>query len=282
MIIYMTSTPGGFDRRTGMPEKLDNSNNFVDRLKKDWKDHSKCLLISSDPKAAEMNSAIAQTYLDAFNQSGLSMDMIDVLDARDEKTVEIIGCYDVVILAGGHVPTENEWFRKINLRERIKSFRGIVIGISAGTMNLADEVYAQPELAGEAKDANYQRFIEGLGLTETNVIPHYNQTIDSVLDGKKLFEEITYPDSMNRAFYCLTDGAYIRKDTGANKEMLYGESYLIADGEIGLICKNGGEFEIPVRADMRKPAFFMATALTVGSLIGAAITKYVLKKLDEK
>lgn len=282
MIIYMTSTPGGFNRRTGLPEKLDNSNNFVDRLKKDWKDHSKCLLISSDPKAAEMNSAIAQTYLDAFNQSGLSMDTIDVLDARDEKTVEIIGCYDVVILAGGHVPTENEWFRKINLRERIKSFRGIVIGISAGTMNLADEVYAQPELAGEAKDANYQRFMEGLGLTETNVIPHYNQTIDSVLDGKKLFEEITYPDSMNRAFYCLTDGAYIRKDTGANKEMLYGESYLIADGEIGLICKNGGEFEIPVRADMRKPAFFMATALTVGSLIGAAITRYVLKKLDEK
>ncbi len=282
MIIYLTSTPGGFDRKTGLPEKLDNSNNFVDRLKEDWKDHSKCLLISSDPKAAEMNSAIAQTYLDAFNQSGLSMDMIDVLDERDEKTVEIIGCYDVVILAGGHVPTENAWFRKINLKERIRSFRGIIIGISAGTMNCADVVYAQPELTGEAKDANYERFIEGLGLTETNVIPHYNQTIDSVLDGKKLFEEITYPDSMNRAFYCLTDGAYIRKETGANKEMLYGESYLIADGEIGLICKNGGEFEIPVRADVRKPAFLVATALTVGSLIGAAITRYVLKKLDEK
>ncbi|MBE6004856.1 MAG: dipeptidase E [Lachnospiraceae bacterium] len=282
MIIYMTSTPGGFDRRTGLPEKLDNSNNFVDRLKKDWKEHSKCLLVSSDPKASEMNSAIAQTYLDAFNKSGLSMDMIDVLDGRDEKTVEIIGCYDVVILAGGHVPTENAWFRKINLKERIRSFRGIVIGISAGTMNCADVVYAQPELAGEAGDKNYQRFIEGLGLTDTNVIPHYNQTIDSVLDGKKLFEEITYPDSMNRAFYCLTDGAYIRKDTGSNKEMLYGESYLIADGEIGLICKNGGEFEIPVRADVKKPAFLAATALTIGSLIGAAITRYVLKKLDEK
>jgi dipeptidase E len=33
MILYMTSTPGGFDRRTGLPEKLDNRNQFVDRLK---------------------------------------------------------------------------------------------------------------------------------------------------------------------------------------------------------------------------------------------------------
>ncbi len=277
MILYMTSTPGGFNRRTGLPEKLDNSNHFVDRLMDDWKAHSKGLLISSDPKNSEMNSAMAQTYLDAFNKSGLSMDAIDVLDARDEQTAEIIGTYDVVILAGGHVPTENAWFHKIKLKERIRSFRGIVIGISAGTMNCADIVYAQPELEGESKDAGYERFIEGLGLTDTNVIPHYNQLIDSMLDGKKLFEEITYPDSENRAFYCLTDGAYIRKDTRTNKEMLYGESYLIADGEIGLICKNGGEFEIPTHPDVRKPAFFVAAALTVGGLLGAAITRYLLK-----
>ena len=90
MILYMTSTPGGFDRRTGLPEKLDNRNQFVDRLKNDWKDHSKGLLISSDPKNSEMNTAMAQTYLDAFNKSGLSMDSIDVLDARDEKIVEIL------------------------------------------------------------------------------------------------------------------------------------------------------------------------------------------------
>lgn len=175
------------------------------------------------------------------------------------------------------MPTENAWFHKIRLKERIRSFRGIVIGISAGTMNCADIVYAQPELEGESKDAGYERFIEGLGLTDTNVIPHYNQLIDSMLDGKKLFEEITYPDSENRAFYCLTDGAYIRKDTGTNKEMLYGESYLIADGEIGLICKNGGEFEIPTHPDVKKPAFFAAAALAAGGLLGAVITRYLMK-----
>lgn len=277
MILYMTSTPGGFDRRTGLPEKLDNRNQFVDRLKNDWKDHSKGLLISSDPKNSEMNTAMAQTYLDAFNKSGLSMDSIDVLDARDEKIVEILAIYDVVILAGGHVPTENAWFHKIKLKEWIKGFRGIVIGVSAGTMNCADIVYAQPELEGESKDAGYERFLEGLGLTDTNVIPHYDQTIDAMLDGKKLFEEITYPDSSNRAFYCLTDGAYIRKDTVTNKEMLYGESYLIADGEIGLICKNGGEFEIPTRVDVKKPVLLAAVTLTLGGLIGAAITRYFIK-----
>ncbi|SFG74508.1 Type 1 glutamine amidotransferase-like domain-containing protein [Oribacterium sp. WCC10] len=281
MILYMTSTPGGFDRRTGLPEKLDNRNHFVDRLKADWKEHSRGLLISSDPDNSDMNSAMAQTYLDAFNKSGLSMDAIDVLDSRDEETVEILGKYDVIILAGGHVPTENAWFKRIKLRERLRGYRGIVIGISAGTMNCADVVYAQPEREGESKDEKYERFIEGLGLTDTNVIPHYNQTIDAILDGKRLFQEITYPDSMNRAFYCLTDGAYIRKDMNSNKEMLYGETYLIADGEIGLICKTGGEFEIPTHPDMKKPAILMAAALTVGSLLGAGIMKYAMKKRDE-
>jgi len=46
--------------------------------------------------------------------------------------------YDVVILAGGHAPTQNAFFHKIKLKELLKIFDGIVIGISAGTMNCAD------------------------------------------------------------------------------------------------------------------------------------------------
>ena len=40
----------------------------------------------------------------------------------------------------------------------------MIFGISAGSMNSAEEVYAQPELEGESLDPNYVRFIPGLGL----------------------------------------------------------------------------------------------------------------------
>lgn len=275
MILYMTSTPGGINRATGRPELLSNKNHFVDRLKGDWKPHSKCVLVASEPDDTKFNSAMAKTYLECFNRSGLSMDSIDVLDRREPKTVEILDRFDVVILAGGHVPTENAWFHQIRLREHLQHFRGIVIGISAGTMNCAEVVYAQPEEEGEAVNPHYQRFLEGLGLTKTKVIPHYNQTIDAVLDGKRLFQDITFPDSMGESFYCLTDGAYIRKDT--KKEVLYGEAYLISDGEIGMISKTGGEFEIPVKRHIPKLLLWGAAVLALGALIGAVVTRRIME-----
>lgn len=277
MILYMTSTPGGINRATGRPELLSNKNHFVDRLKGDWKPHSKCVLIASEPDDTKFNSAMAKTYLECFNRSGLSMDSIDVLDRREPKTVEILDRFDVVILAGGHVPTENAWFHQIRLREHLQHFRGIVIGISAGTMNCAEVVYAQPEEEGEAVNPHYQRFLEGLGLTKTKVIPHYNQTIDAVLDGKRLFQDITFPDSMGESFYCLTDGAYIRKDTKTKKEVLYGEAYLISDGEIGMISKTGGEFEIPVKRHIPKLLLWGAAVLALGTLIGAVVTRRIME-----
>ena len=277
MILYMTSTPGGINRATGRPELLSNKNHFVDRLKGDWKPHSRCVLIASEPDDTKFNSAMAKTYLECFNRSGLSMDSIDVLDRREPKTVEILDRFDVVILAGGHVPTENAWFHQIRLREHMQHFRGIVIGISAGTMNCAEVVYAEPEEEGEAVNPHYQRFLEGLGLTKTKVIPHYNQTIDAVLDGKRLFQDITFPDSMGESFYCLTDGAYIRKDTKTKKEVLYGEAYLISDGEIGMISKTGGEFEIPVKRHIPKILLWGAAVLALGALIGAVVTRRIME-----
>ena len=43
----------------------------------------------------------------------------------------------VIILRGGHVPTQNKFFEKIKLKERIKDFEGIIIGVSARYMNSA-------------------------------------------------------------------------------------------------------------------------------------------------
>ena len=111
---------------------------------------------------------------------------------------------------------------------RMKRHDGIVIGISAGTMNSADRVYAQPELDGEAVDPDYKRYIRGLGLTKTNILPHYQMVKDSMLDGMRLFEDITYKDSMGKRFLALPDGSYLLSVHG--KESVWGEAYEIKDG----------------------------------------------------
>ena len=68
------------------------------------------------------------------------------------------------------------------------------------------------------------------GITATKIIPHYNETKDLMLDGKRLFEDISLPDSIGHRFYALCDGSYIMGD--GSMEMLCGEAYVIEDGSI--------------------------------------------------
>ena len=109
----------------------------------------------------------------------------------------------------------------------------MVFGISAGSMNSAEEVYAQPELDGESLDPDYKRFITGLGLTKTKLIPHYQDIKDRFLDGKRLFEDITYPDSMGHTFIAIPDGSYLYSEDG--KEELMGEHFHLAKEKINII-----------------------------------------------
>ena len=100
-------------------------------------------------------------------------------------------------------------------------------------MNSADIVYCQPEKNGEAIDETFEKWLPGLNLTKMNILPHYQMIKDSYLDGMRLFEDITYKDSMNHQFIALVDGSYVLID---KCETIYGESYLISDGNIKLLC----------------------------------------------
>ena len=104
-------------------------------------------------------------------------------------------------------------------------------------MNSADVVYAQPEEAGEAVDPAYQRFLTGLNLTKINLLPHYQDVKDDVLDGLRVFADITCPDSVGRTFYAIPDGSYLYLD--ACKTELRGEAYRVRDGVIRQISSHG-------------------------------------------
>ena len=95
------------------------------------------------------NFQFLRFFKDTFNYRGLSMETLDLWDDRVEDYSKVtLDAYDVVFLGGGHVPTQNAFFERIGLRHKIKDFTGMIIGISAGTMNSADVVYAQPEMPG--------------------------------------------------------------------------------------------------------------------------------------
>ncbi len=238
MVVFLTSSPTGPLDNSRPVDGVDRKNGFLEHLKKYWKKNAKCLIISAFPSDSAANDEMVSGMSHAFEKCGLTNDVFHVWDDRTaDYSKDSLHSYDIVFLGGGHVPTENEFFHRINLREIIQDYEGVVIGISAGTMNAADKVYVQPELPGEAVDKEFQREAIGLGLTKTNVLPHYQMVKEWTLDGMRLFEEITYGDSYGKQFLALCDGSYLFIED--SKELVIGEAYEISDGTIRQICWEG-------------------------------------------
>ncbi len=216
----------------------DKNNEFAVQMREVWPQKgAKLLVAASYPDSHVKTDEVAEEFVCDFSTAGFPVIQHLVLDTRNEdKTVQLLEEYDVVILMGGYVPLQNEFFHKIQLREKIKKFDGIIIGISAGSMNSADVVYVQPEYDEDVRD-DFVKFREGLNLTKVQILPHYQKIKDDILKGKRLFEDITYADSMGQEFYALVDGSFVRVQNG--ESWLFGEAYRIKDGKIERVCEKG-------------------------------------------
>lgn len=223
---YIEGAPGAF---------LSSSNGFIDRIREALPENPRALFICSDPDDHNGTCRFAAETTAAFAMEGMAFSSYQVLDWRNaRRAYQLISMTDFIILCGGHVPTQNAFFRKIRLRHLLRHFGGVVMGISAGSMNCADTVYVQPEEPGESVP-EFTRFAPGLGLTAVNILPHYQKVKDNILDGLRLFEDITYADSMGQCFLALVDGSYIFND--GEGELLFGEAYTLEDGVLEQISQ---------------------------------------------
>lgn len=233
MTYFLTSSPC-------MPDSpaLNPAGGFVEELQKALPGTHRALFICSDPDQPSRTYGFAYDMADSFEEVGILFDEVEVLERENQAQCgKLISGADLIFLVGGHVPTQNRFFQEIGLREQLKGWDGVLVGVSAGSMNAAETVYAQPEEPGEAVDPAYEKFLPGLGLTKLNLIPHYNQDKDWTLDGLRLYEDITYKDSMGHRFYVLVDGSFILGKDG--REELRGEAYLLENGILTQISREG-------------------------------------------
>ena len=223
--------------------QFDERNGFVERLKERWQTPKRCLMISAFPESFPMNDEMTDYYRRAAENSGLEIACFDLWDERWQiRSREEFLSYDVIFLAGGHIPTEMDWFRKIGLKGLLEGYEGIVIGTSAGSMNAAEIVYAWPEEEGESFKTMEELFYPGLGLCRTQIVPHYQKVKDNWLDGRQMFTDITCSHSYGRKIYAIPDGSYVWVENGV--ETLYGDAWLVADGEISRFCVEGRSREV--------------------------------------
>lgn len=249
MVVFLTSSFIKYQPADSyIPSPIDESNHFGDNLRKYWVPNTRFLIFASDPCDTAMAKQIEREIRDGFSLSGFSISEIRIFHyqyiedyrkqndcdstlAAKEALKDALQWADVFFLAGGHVPTENAFMKECDLKSLINNpdiFDGIFIGLSAGSMNAAEEAYLAPELSGESIDPEFVRFTDGLGFTGINIVPHFEYVQTVILDGRKLISDIVAEDSKNRDIYLINDGSYFMIRNGITE--FFGE---------GMIMKNG-------------------------------------------
>lgn len=222
--LFLTSSPF----REGYPE-LSDANGFLGRLFRHLPDPAHGLFIASNPADCVGTECAGMEMKEALGEAGANIISWQVLhDGTADRAAELVGSADLIILSGGHVPTQNAFFQRIGLRGLLQGWDGTIISISAGSMNCASMVYSLPEEPGEAVDPFYHRFFPGLGLTDISIIPHFQKLREVWLDGYHSINDLAVGDSFGHTFYCLPDGSYIYKK--GTREELHGPASVIQGG----------------------------------------------------
>ena len=227
--IFLTSDIGASKKLNGtrIPCPVNNANGLVEQIKASVKKFENFVFIVSNP-AGEKNDMYANVTFESFKISGIGFKNLVTLDNRNKQNTEIKSA-DLIFLSGGHVPTQNKFFEEINLKKFLASYNGVIIGQSAGSMNLAKRVYHYPESLNEIGEP---KFLDGLGLTDLTIVPHFNteKGHEKVDDGIDLMNDYLKKDSHTIPLFCITNFSHIKIQNG-NPDF-YGEIYLMKNGEL--------------------------------------------------
>lgn len=212
-------------------QQLDNKNNIVECIKDNLKDNQTMLFIPSDINDKEKTNMYSSILFESFKLSGILFEEFIVLDDIS-KTKEYVDKASLIFLSGGDTYIQNKLFSKMNLKQCLKNYNGLIIGQSAGTINMATKAYNSPEEMEQSEPILFN----GLGLVNINVEPHFIYNEDEFNEAELYQREDIIYNSYERKIYGQCDGSHIVIDD--NNIKVYGETYLIHNGSIKLICKD--------------------------------------------
>ena len=219
--------------------EIDNTNEIVNQIKQLIDGDNAILYIASNPDDSEKIDSYASLIFEGLKLSGITFSKYLILDNRTkENTKEYIKKANVIFLSGGDTYIENKFFKQIHLKELLKNFNGIIIGQSAGSINMAEHVYNSPEKKEESEPI----YFEGLGLSSINIEPHFILDTTGFNEMQMYQRSHLLEESKRRPIYALCDRSHILE---TNESItVYGKAFLIKDASIIQICKDKSRFNI--------------------------------------
>lgn len=194
-------------------------NEVANYFKNDMGGYKNIVFIPANFENMEKVNDYANIDVSWFKEIGINLTGITVLNEKmpKEKMINSIKNADIIFLMGGDTLKQNKFLMKNDLKSIIKTFKKVVIGISAGAINLSNiSLCSKDEEDGVEKTVTYQ----GIGRINYTIEPHFD------IDNKILLQNELYPLSKEITIYGLPNNTGVRIIDN-NFEILYGDFYTI-------------------------------------------------------
>ena len=194
MIKILTSQVDSYTKINGekIVKEIGDTNKLVTQIKKYLKDNKSILFIASSKNDFEKIDIYSNLLFESLKLSGIAFKEYNVLDGRTtDRAKEFVDKANLIFLSGGNTFLQSEFFKEINLKALLENYNGIVVGQSAGSINMAKDVFNSPEQS-ENSDPIY---FEGLNLTKIQILPHYliiNKASIKTKKMNKIFPQILH------------------------------------------------------------------------------------------
>ena len=165
---------------------------ITEKLQEELTERGSIVFITACPSDYSQNDADCEGMYEMFAEQGLHFDQHYVIDKRTDPSLakELVEHADCVFLMGGGACTDQlDLIREKGCYETLLSCQAPVLGVSAGSMNMAE------------KTVDFHDSMEpfdGLGLTNTTVSCHHDPE-------DKLRYEKTLRMSQDRVVYAMED-----------------------------------------------------------------------------
>ena len=195
----------------------------IENLEKDLISKNSLVFIASSPSGYEKTDKYFTINKEWFETGGMKFNNYYLLDYRVNKLDSINYLLDsnCIVLMGGFTREQYAFLNEFNLIEILQGYKGVIIGISAGAINLAEKSLS---LRG-SKDTETILY-NGIGLTDKTIFPHFD-----INDKNHLNELIEY--SNKTVIYGICENSTIIEK--GNKNFIIGDIYKIYNGKIDKI-----------------------------------------------
>lgn len=139
-------------------------------LDEDITNRKSLVMISSNPSSYEVDGTTERSWLD---RAGILFDEYHLINYRvqKEEAQTLIQNASVIFLLGGNTLKQNGFLMEYELSDLIKNGRAVVMGASAGAINMSAKWLCSKNLGYEVETSS---IYNGIGLDDFSVLSHFD------------------------------------------------------------------------------------------------------------